>query len=254
MDDTLLRNSQKIIKRNRNGKNRNGKKMKRTMAAKATSNFSPAFPLRLHLRSDLHIARKIWHAGMGIVICSIYYLSGISRSSGLMLLGSVLGLDLMMETARLKSPVLNEKILKVWGPLMRSCEVNQLSGVPYYVGASILTIAIFPKPIAILSILYLACGDPVASLFGILYGKRSIRIASGKSLIGTSAGVVTCMIATFVFLKSMNISDGMLAILTLVGGLAGGTAELLPLEIDDNFSIPVVSGFVLWLAFILLGI
>jgi len=42
--------------------------------------------------------------------------------------------------------------------------------------------------------------------------------------------------------------------LTVMGGLAGGGAELLPLEVDDNFSIPIVSGFVLWLAFILLGI
>jgi dolichol kinase len=43
-------------------------------------------------------------------------------------------------------------------------------------------------------------------------------------------------------------------ILSLVGGIAGGTAELLPLEVDDNFSIPVVSGFVLWLTFIVLGL
>jgi dolichol kinase len=30
--------------------------------------------------------------------------------------------------------------------------------------------------------------------------------------------------------------------ISLAGGVAGGGAEMLPLEIDDNFSIPVVSG------------
>ena len=81
-----------------------------------------------------------------------------------------------------------------------------------------------------------------------------MRLASGKSLIGTLAGTVTCAIVTFIFLTNLQLSDGVVLTLTAIGGLAGGTAELFPLEVDDNFSIPIVSGFVLWLAFILLGI
>ena len=40
----------------------------------------------------------------------------------------------------------------------------------------------------------------------------------------------------------------------LLGGLIGGTVEMLPLDVDDNFSIPVVSGFAMWLLFIVMGI
>ena len=48
--------------------------------------------------------------------------------------------------------------------------------------AALLTIAIFPKPIATLSILYLALGDPIASLFGILYGGKGPRFrAEGRA-------------------------------------------------------------------------
>jgi dolichol kinase len=137
---------------------------------------------------------------------------------------------------------------------MRSCEVDRFSGVPYYLSAAILAIGIFPQPIAVLSILYLACGDPIASLFGILYGKKSIRFANGKSCVGTIAGISTCAVTTFIFLNGLHLSGGTLLGLTLIGGLAGGTAELLPFEVDDNFVIPIVSGFILWLAFILLGI
>jgi dolichol kinase len=136
---------------------------------------------------------------------------------------------------------------------MRACEVNRLSGIPHYLAATILAISIFPKPVAILSILYLALGDPIASLIGILYGSEGPRFASGKSLVGTTAGVLTCALATGLFLKTSPVSSLNWMLLTVVGGLAGGLAELVPLEVDDNFSIPVISGFVLWLAFILIG-
>jgi dolichol kinase len=40
--------------------------------------------------------------------------------------------------------------------------------------------------------------------------------------------------------------------MTLLGGFAGAVAEALPLDIDDNFSIPVVSGFIMWAGFLLI--
>src|SRR5262249_44239758 len=128
------------------------------------------------------------------------------------------------------------------------------SGIPYYLSATLLTIAIFPKPVAVLSILYLACGDPVASLFGILYGKRSRRIADGKSLIGTMAGVLACGLVGFVFLSSLGLPESTVLAISVLGGIAGGTAELMPFDWDDNFTIPLISGFLLWLLFILFGI
>ncbi|MGK5082431.1 diacylglycerol/polyprenol kinase family protein [Bdellovibrionota bacterium FG-1] len=219
-----------------------------------TVSFFPAlFPVRLQVRTDLHLARKIWHMFMGMVIAFVY-LSGIQVGMAMVILGSCLGINLFLETVRLQVPGINDRVVKVMGPVMRACEVNRVSGVPYYIAASMLAIAIFPKPVAVLSILYLACGDPIASFFGILYGKKSIRFANGKSLIGTLAGILTCTVVTFVFLKTVPVSGASLAVLTLTGGLAGGLAELVPLEMDDNFTIPVISGFVLWLAFILLGI
>jgi diacylglycerol kinase (CTP) len=226
--------------------------MKRTGEAKLQQFLSSTLPIRLHLRNDLHLARKTWHMVMGLVIVAIY-MSGMSRSTAVVTLGCALGIDLFIETLRLRIPAFNEKVLRVMGPLMRSNEVNQLSGTPYYLSATILAIGIFPQPIAVLSILYLAFGDPVASLFGILYGKRSLKLATGKSLVGTAAGVLTCTVIGYAFLSSLGIRPDLVILMSLIGGIAGGAAELLPLEVDDNFSIPMVSGFALWLAFILLG-
>jgi diacylglycerol kinase (CTP) len=219
----------------------------------SASFFPTGFPVRLHVRTDLHLLRKTWHMTMGLIIASVY-MSGMNTSTALVIMSTALGFDLLMETARLRIPAVNDRIMRIWGPVMRSCEVNRLSGIVYYIAAALLAIAIFPRPVATLSILYLACGDPIASLFGILYGHKSIRLGNGKSFVGTAAGVLTCTAVTFIFLKTLPVSGANLAILTLVGGVAGGTAELVPLDMDDNFTIPVFSGFALWLAFILLGI
>lgn len=214
-----------------------------------------SMPVRLHLRTDLHLARKAWHLFMGLLMIAVYVGSGMSRTQGVVILGCLLGFGLFLEGLRLQNATINEKILSFWGPLMRRCEATKMSGVPYYVAATLLSIAIFPKPISILSVLYLACGDPIASIFGILYGERSLRLGRNRSLIGTAAGVLTCIMISFVFFSTvMHLPDRQLITLTLIGGLAGGLAELLPLDVDDNFSIPIVSGFILWLSFILLRV
>jgi acyl phosphate:glycerol-3-phosphate acyltransferase len=161
---------------------------------------------------------------------------------------------LLMEATRLRIPAWNEKLLRFWGPFMRASEVNRFSTVPHYISAAIIAIGIFPKPVAVLCLLYLACGDPMASLIGILYGHKGPRFKNGKTLIGTAAGVVVCALVTLIYLKTLEFPDTTILFLTVIGGLAGGLAELLPFEIDDNFTIPVISGFVMWFAFLLFGL
>ena len=228
--------------------------MKRTSEAKLAHLFD-GDSVRLPFRSDLNLMRKIWHMGMGLVIVYLYLL-GIPQSTALMILAGCLGSDLLIENARLRSPIINQKIMRLWGTIMRSHEVNQMSTMPHYIVAVILAIGLFPKPVAVLSILYLACGDPIASLFGILYGHKGPKFKNGKTLIGTCSGILVCALISFFYLEAISItsSTGVILSVSLLGGLAGGLAELIPFEIDDNFTIPVVSGFLLWLVFIAFGI
>ena len=208
---------------------------------------------RLRLRKDLHLARKVWHCGMGLFMVFIY-LIGTPKLVCVLLLLSGLAFTLTLEYGRLRFPRLNEWAIKAMGPLMRKSEVSKVSGTPFYVGSVLLSVIIFPKSIAILSILFLAIGDPISSVFGILYGDLGPRFSNGKSLIGTAAGMGICCLITFVYFVMNQNTIGASALIALAGGIAGGGAEMIPLDIDDNFSIPLVSGLALWVTYLFVGI
>lgn len=210
-------------------------------------------PIRLHVRQDLHLVRKGWHMLTGLMMVAIF-LSGLSRFDAVMILAFFLGVCLLVETVRLRVPAMNEAVIRFWGPIMRTGEIDRMSGTPFYLASALIAVGLFPRPIAALSLLFLACGDPMASLVGILYGKSSPRWSDGKSWIGTAAGVLTCMAVGAIFWSVLPVKSWQAWVLTWIGGIAGGMAELLPWDMDDNFVIPVASGFTLWISCILLGI
>lgn len=205
----------------------------------------------LPARSDLHLARKIWHLGAGLIVASSYQFE-FTQTFMSIVVGTFFTLSVLVEFFRLRNPVMNEICVRFMSPFIRTHEVNSTSGMPYYAASCLLSILIFPKPIAILAILFLAFGDPIASTVGILTKKRSIQIIPGKSFQGTAAAYLVCGMITWFYLKSTGMQGLDLIRLTLLGGFAGATSEFLPFEIDDNFTIPMVSGFVMWLGFILI--
>lgn len=105
---------------------------------------------------------------------------------------------------------------------------------------------IFNTHIATLSILYLAFGDPLASLVGIKYGAGSHKFSNGKSIVGTLAGITVCMIITMVYGTAVNWTLSTIFPLAFFGGLAGGLSETFVIDdINDNLFIPLVSATVL---------
>jgi diacylglycerol kinase (CTP) len=206
----------------------------------------------LHQRSDLHLARKIFHMSGGLVFLTPYLVFGFSREYMAALLGTGLAAVMSLEYARARWEWVNALSVKVMGPVMRQSEVNQLTGIPFYLASCLFAYLIFPRHVAVLSILYLAFGDPSSSFFGVLYGRA--KIFPNKSLQGTLGGFLVCLTVTGIYLFSQGFPADKILVLTMLGGFAGCVAELLPLNIDDNFSIPVVSGALMALALWCAGI
>lgn len=201
----------------------------------------------LRHRSDLHLVRKCFHMSGAMTFLVPYLFLGFSREMMAAILGAILAGVMSLEYSRSRSEWVNSLAVKVLGPIMRDTEVNQISGIPFYMASCLFAFLIFPHHIAVLSILYLAFGDPSSSFFGVLYGRN--KLFPNKSLQGTLGGFAVCFIVTFGYMYWQDMEANKIFVLSLLGGFAGSVAELLPLNVDDNFAIPVVSGALMVVAF-----
>mmetsp|Transcript_6737 Transcript_6737/g.11581 ORF Transcript_6737/g.11581 Transcript_6737/m.11581 type:complete len:242 (+) Transcript_6737:139-864(+) len=193
-------------------------------------------------RNELHIARKIFHSTGGSLIAL-----GVSRHldkwDAIRYLGIAFFVMLCLETYRLRFGSANARFVRMFGSLLREHEAKKASTVCFFLSGVILALVFFPREIAFQSILHLAYGDPLASTFGILggraFGWKFLRLPTGKSLLGTMAASIASGLASAAILRFLNQPHHVLY--PVLAGLAGGVAEILPLGIDDNFVIPVMS-------------
>ncbi len=194
----------------------------------------------LALRSEIHLTRKLWHMGTGLAGLSVYnQLELEARQMGMFLL--ILGISaLAVEFARLNFSAINTIVLKFMKPFMRESERNSLSGFPFYALGAAISLLLFSEKIAILSILFLIFSDPISSFFGILYGKD--KVIANKSVQGCVAGFLVCYSLTFLY-GSYFYKPGIdLLLFSIIAGAIGTISELCSVVIDDNLTIPVLSG------------
>lgn len=140
-------------------------------------------------KKDLHLMRKLWHCLPGLALAGIVYTKLIPTFVLVILLGLGFLAVSFVELLRLNHKQFNTWTIKFSKHIIRKEELKQISGVPYYLGSCFLVLLIFNTHIATLSILYLALGDPFASIMGIKYGEGSHKFSNGKSIVGTLGGI-----------------------------------------------------------------
>jgi dolichol kinase len=204
----------------------------------------------LKKRTEMHWARKLWHMiGVCLIAAGYQFLPPFWAKIGILVLwlGAV-----PADVLRLKVPAFNEIMTHLFGAIMRDSEAKSLAGTTYLISGVLLISLIFPKDIVILTLMYLAFADPLASVIGIKYGKD--KIFGHKSLQGSMAAFTVCALATFAVLSYKGIMLNRILVVSILGGLIGAIAEAVPLgKMDDNFSIPVVSAIGLWILFTIFG-
>lgn len=197
------------------------------------------------LRTDLHITRKLWHMATGLIGLTFYYKSGLSTDTVATALLIFAACSFLVEFLRLRNEKLNQVLMVLMKPVMRESEKDSMSGMPFYALGVSLSLFFFPVKIAILSVLFLIFADPIASFFGVLYGRD--KILPNKSLQGTIAAFAVCYIVTLVY-GLIHASPSMnLLVFAIISGVIGAVSELCSQFVDDNLCIPVISGFGLYL-------
>lgn len=198
-------------------------------------------------KNDLHLERKGWHVLTGLSALALTFFLKLDSYDAAFLSFLIGFSGLLFELLRLKVPQINNFFIKLAGRVLREREKDKISGFTYYCLGVSLCFFFYPWKIAILSILFLIFADPIASIFGILYGKTGLIF--GKSFEGTVACFLVCfLISAIMAYTSLKVPWGVFGVL---GGLIGAVAELFAF-FDDNLTIPVVSGFFLTQSYFLL--
>ena len=112
-------------------------------------------------------------------------------------------------------------------------EIYGFAAAPLYFAFGIVTtMLLFPTIAGAAAIAMFCFGDSAASLFGGLI-TTSLPFNKGKTIEGSFAGFIFAFLAGLVFVSPL---------LALVGAVVAMTVEVLPLPINDNILIPVVTG------------
>jgi len=187
--------------------------------------------------------RKLFRM-IGLLFPLLYLASGrlltppLDRIPVLVILVVFIATMVFLESWRFRNPRVNRWMFEHFKGFTKDKEREKLSSTTLFLISAAITIVIFPRGVAIAALLFLTVGDPIAEIVGIRYGR--IRIVRGKTLEGTVAGATACFIigAPLLLVQNLGIDLTLLAI----GAAAAALTELLPLPVDDNFTIPLGSG------------
>ncbi len=137
-------------------------------------------------------------------------------------------------------------------PIMRQSEVKKLAGTTFLLTGVLIVDLLFPRSVVALTLLFLAFADPIASYFGILYGKD--KIFGHKSIQVLWLLFFVCTFLTYFYLVHHNYLMDRLIVVSLFAGLVGAFAELVPIgKLDDNFTLPLMSAIGLTILFYFFG-
>ncbi|MEE9464427.1 MAG: hypothetical protein V3W14_02475, partial [Candidatus Neomarinimicrobiota bacterium] len=134
----------------------------------------------------LELGRKLIHLASSLIPLG-YWLAG--RDTTILVLGIMtLGL-LTAEVLRMTTLWGRRQFGRFFGQLTRPAEAHHLTGASYLFLGSLSAAILFPPNVAILAMLFLSLGDPVAALVGQSIGR--LRFGA-KTLEGTAACFAVC--------------------------------------------------------------
>ncbi|KAJ1300990.1 hypothetical protein OPQ81_003414 [Rhizoctonia solani] len=223
------------------------------------------------VKIDWEIPRKALHSSIGFLVLPLYF----SRPDVAPIIAALTyGLAFVTATDVIRLNIapfarLYEKLL---GAFMRESEKKAINGVIWYLVGVIFVLKFYPRDIAVVSILILSWCDTAASTVGRAWGRYTpklprsllfIPIAPRKSLAGTLGATVTGSLIAFTFWgwavtpeyipnesPAWHWAQGGwlgLGALSLCSGLAAGITEALDIGgLDDNLTLPIISGGLIW--------
>jgi dolichol kinase len=193
------------------------------------------------VRKGIHLA--------SLLIPIIY--AFIPRSTAVSILVPLTAVFVLSDIARLTIPAFGRFYLMLFGFLLRNHELNdkgrRLTGASYVMLAAVIMVAFFPKVLALTALAILIVSDTSAALIGRRWGKRPFLT---KSVEGSSAFFISAVLVVAATPKIEYRFEEYL--IGMIGALVGAVVEASGIGLDDNLSIPLSVGGVMWASYALL--
>lgn len=202
----------------------------------------------LSSHKTLQWRRKLVHVSLGLIFLYIFVYSGWSKFWIWSIAGPFIIFTFTMEALRHRYSKVNQRVLKIFGPIMRETETTSINSAVFYVFAMVVVYFIFPIEVAALTLLFIAVGDPFAGIVGVLWGKRKISAHAtweGTFACFAACGSLAALCASVLFQNTL--SGFSLIVFSVLSGIVGATAEASFKKLDDNLVMPLLSAPPLWI-------
>lgn len=188
------------------------------------------------MSDQLAVGREIHRKAIHLVttIIPLAYISILPKKEHIFIVCVSMTIGfLSADLLRIFSKTAERYFLKIFSMLLREGEINhQLTGATYLFIGLTLAVFLFPKEIAIVVMMFLTIADPVAAITGKTFPVKKIF---NKSVGGFLAFFLCAVII-------ISIQSGF-TFIGLIVAIIAAVVELLPVRINDNITIPVVSGY-----------
>ncbi|MBI2658102.1 hypothetical protein HYX08_05410 [Candidatus Woesearchaeota archaeon] len=182
--------------------------------------------------------RQLFHILLGVSLVALLVYDFVGKK--IILLIIIIGLVLSYLSRKIRIPVIHQLLLKF--ERKEDLKAFPGRGIIFYMIGSSISLLLFPKDIAMASIMVLALGDSVSHLYGLHFGKIKSPFSKTKFIEGTIAGFAFGFIGAFVFLPWTEAA---------LASMAAMIAEAIEIrigaqQVDDNLIVPFVAGAVVW--------
>ena len=184
----------------------------------------------------VEVPRKFLHIFSSIIPLSYFWIFK-EKSIVLVFLVVLSIFAVLIELSRFKIDSINNIFKKFFNFMLRKNELKgSITGATWLIIGNLITIYLYPIYIAVPALIFLSIGDSFAALFG----KRFPKLKVGdKSIIGTFAGIFSSLSI------ALLINQALPTHVLVIGAVAAMLVELMPLPLNDNLTIPILSGFIM---------
>lgn len=191
------------------------------------------------IMKDIEIQRKVAHICVGLFIIITFYFQILTSKH--LFLGLIFFTLLSFLSLKFDIPIARSLL----NNFEREKDIIKFpfKGMIFFLGGCLLTIRLFPKDIALASIMVLTLGDSISFLCGAKLGKTKLSFNKLKNIEGILAGILFAFLGSIFF---VNITEGFFG--SLIAMIVEGAGFKIGVsDIDDNFIVPLAAGTMMYL-------